>query len=102
MNEEQLNEFRENLKDGDIVLFRRGYDIYGNKSDELTEWYFMGYQNLDDNSRLFKNNLEFCYISKVGSGIHTVSLSQIYPSDYLLKLKLTKKGKELGDLYDNL
>ena len=102
MNEEQLNEFRENLKDGDIVLFRRGYDIYGNKSDELTEWCFYGYQNLDDHSRLFKNGLTYCYIAKDGHGMHTVSLSQIYPRDYLLKTKLTNKGKELGDLYDNL
>jgi hypothetical protein len=93
MNEEQLNDFRMNLKKDDEVLLS---NETGYERGIFRRWF--------DNTKEIAD--VWIYGKSAGSGVQLDDaawrVNQIYPPDFLLKSKLTKKGKELGDLYDNL
>jgi hypothetical protein len=100
MNEEQLNDFRINLKTNDKCLVKNSAGVFYERifNDYVSKKYIITIHDIEWMQ---------CYLRPPNTESHDPSgmawpLKDVYPIDFLLKSKLTKKGKELEDLYDNL
>jgi hypothetical protein len=98
LSDEELLPWRRSLKKGDKVLLQ----YWGGGDPQYLEGEFEYWERnpFNYNQPQAAGFKYIYYKNKIEVGVWT--LENVYPPDYKMKNKLTNKGKELQDIYDQL